>query len=161
LLVQQLSFSPLYLLYGLALALVMRGYLRAYRSVCGHLAPSACLEYRPVQQGDQEEENEQTAFTAVVGPSLVALGEELCFRGSFQPFFGLLLTSVLFALTHWTSMEKRKAGLLHAVFAFGGGSLLGCSVMYFENLWPAIIGHFLHNMWIARPWAKPMFLKRQ
>jgi membrane protease YdiL (CAAX protease family) len=69
-----------------------------------------------------------------------ALGEETVFRGALQPRFGLLLTSLLFALLH------SQYGISFSTFAvFGVGLVLGLLRMR-ANTTTAMLTHAVYNM---------------
>jgi membrane protease YdiL (CAAX protease family) len=166
LLLQQLSFSPLHLLYGLAIASVTLCFVQVCVYIANRLTPSALDEYLDVQHNrevdaetaETTEPVESTVVATVVIALLVGFGEELLFRGLLQPTFGLLIASVSFGFLHFASVRTWKASLFHAAVASGLGLLLGASVIYFENLWPAIAAHAAHNIWSKHPWDKPLFL---
>jgi membrane protease YdiL (CAAX protease family) len=83
-----------------------------------------------------------SAPTAIYLALLTGVGEELLFRGTLQPFAGLVVTSVLFGLLH-----MGKDGLVSAwsVWALVAGLLLGWMFDETGSLWPPIIAHFVVN----------------
>src|SRR5262249_4954448 len=69
----------------------------------------------------------------------VAIGEETFFRGALQPVFGILPTSIFFALIH-SQYTLTPATLLILIVGVGLGLV--------RNRWgtsSAIIGHFVYN----------------
>lgn len=68
-----------------------------------------------------------------------AIGEEIAFRGTLQPVFGLWPTTVLFALVH-IQYTLTPATLIIVVVGFGLGWLRRR-----YNTTPAIVTHFLYN----------------
>ncbi len=89
-------------------------------------------------------------LSAIVLMMMVAIGEELVFRGyilnnllqSLRPWVALLISSVLFAAIH-----SGNAGLTALAFVnlFLGGMVLGIGYIYTRNLWFAILFHFSWN----------------
>jgi membrane protease YdiL (CAAX protease family) len=100
-----------------------------------------------VTDADVQKLSEQLLGPLVQGPFGIitlglaaALGEETLFRGALQPRFGLIFTTLLFALLHSTY------GLsLATVFVFGIGLALG-SVRLRANTTTSMIVHAIYNM---------------
>jgi membrane protease YdiL (CAAX protease family) len=100
-----------------------------------------------VTDADVQKLSEQLLGPLVQGPFGIitlglaaALGEETLFRGALQPRFGLLFTTLLFALLHSTY------GLsLATVFVFGIGLVLGL-VRLRANTTTSMIVHAIYNM---------------
>ena len=74
--------------------------------------------------------------------SLSALGEEFLFRGAIQPFLGVWVTSVVFALLH-TDPEGKMS--IWTLWAFVGGLVMGFATYSTGSLYPAIAIHFAVN----------------
>ncbi|MCC7446255.1 MAG: CPBP family intramembrane metalloprotease [Anaerolineae bacterium] len=68
-----------------------------------------------------------------------AIGEEIAFRGTLQPVFGLWPTTILFALVH-IQYTLTPATLIIVIVGFGLGWLRRR-----YNTTPAIVTHFLYN----------------
>ena len=71
-----------------------------------------------------------------------ALGEEILFRGTIQPYLGLLGTSLLFGLLH---LGPQGLISMWTVWAVISGLLLGWMYQDTGSLWPSLICHFLLN----------------
>ena len=69
-----------------------------------------------------------------------ALGEETVFRGALQPRFGLIFTTVLFALLHSTYGIS-----LATLIVFGVGLVLGLLRMRY-NTTTSMVAHAVYNM---------------
>jgi membrane protease YdiL (CAAX protease family) len=80
-----------------------------------------------------------TLSAAFVLSLTAALGEEIAFRGALQPIFGLVPTTILFALIH-IQYTLTPATLIIIAVGFG----LGWLRRKF-NTTAAILGHFLYN----------------
>jgi len=74
-------------------------------------------------------------------------GEELLFRGAMLHTLGLEWTSILFCLAHF---PPRWALLPWTISAGVIGTLLGIITLKSENLFGAMIAHFLINWWNLR-----------
>ncbi len=72
-----------------------------------------------------------------------SVGEELLFRGAIQPFLGVWLTSVIFALLH---MDPEGKFSVWTLWAFIAGLVMGYSVEITQHLWAAILIHFCVNL---------------
>jgi membrane protease YdiL (CAAX protease family) len=93
----------------------------------------------------------EDVFSFLMIACLPALAEELLFRGVLQKellrglgvFPGIILTAILFALTHWQPVN------LLGLFFFG--LILGLMRYWSNNLWYPIAGHFVNNavVWIS------------
>jgi hypothetical protein len=82
----------------------------------------------------------QSGFGILTLGLAAALGEETVFRGAMQPRFGLLLTSILFALLHSTY------GLtLSTLLVFIVGLVLGLLRLRY-NTTTAMITHAVYNI---------------
>ncbi|KJD34057.1 peptidase [Tamlana nanhaiensis] len=83
--------------------------------------------------------------------SAVAIAEEVLFRGyilknlmiSFNKYFALLLSSLLFSLFHGANQNIDAFALLNLLFA---GILLGISYIHTKNLWFPIAFHLSWNL---------------
>ena len=85
---------------------------------------------------------------------LSGVGEELFFRGAMQPSFGLLLTSLLFALAH---SGPGRSFMLWSVFALLAGLGLGGLYLWRGNLVSPIVAHFAINamgLWRLSSWSE-------
>jgi len=72
--------------------------------------------------------------------SLVAIAEEIFFRGALQPIFGNLITTFVFALVHTQSLLSPLIIVL-----FGLSYMLGVLRDRYSTT-AAIIAHFCYNM---------------
>lgn len=70
---------------------------------------------------------------------IVAIGEEVFFRGAVQPLVGLWLTALVFGALHWSAPT-------HALFATAAGLGLGALYQGSESLWPPIAAHFVVDL---------------
>jgi membrane protease YdiL (CAAX protease family) len=70
-----------------------------------------------------------------------ALGEEVFFRGYLQPRVGLLVTSLVFALAHFSYASVSEVA---AVFLLA--LALGGLYRWTGNLWAPIAAHFVFNL---------------
>lgn len=82
----------------------------------------------------------QSAFGILTLGLAAALGEETVFRGALQPRFGILLTSILFALLHSTYGLSLSTALVFLV-----GLALGL-LRYRYNTTTSMITHATYNM---------------
>ena len=74
--------------------------------------------------------------------ALSSLGEEILFRGAIQPFLGVWITSIIFALLHTDPEGKISVWTL---WAFVGGLVMGYATYSTGSLYPAIAIHFAVN----------------
>lgn len=72
-----------------------------------------------------------------------ALGEELLFRGGFQPLVGLLPAAFLFGFSHGGWQRENWA---YVVVAALSGSIFGGAYALTGDLWAPAIGHSIHNI---------------
>lgn len=78
----------------------------------------------------------------IVAATLGPFAEELFFRGFLQKYAGVIITSALFALLHYSF-----GSLTEVIGAFTAGLILGYWVKYRNaSLWPAIIAHAGYNL---------------
>ena len=85
-----------------------------------------------------------------LGLAAAALGEETVFRGALQPRFGLIFTTLLFALLHSTYGVS-----IATLIVFGVGLVLGLLRMRY-NTTTSMVAHAVYNMTlglIAMCWA--------
>lgn len=80
-----------------------------------------------------------TLFVGFLVAFTAAVGEEIAFRGALQPAFGILLTSVVFAVAH---VQYTLTPLSLIIFALSIG--LGYLRKQY-NTTAAIVAHFLYN----------------
>ncbi len=81
---------------------------------------------------------------------IVALNEEILCRGyilnnlmdSINPYWSLIITSVIFALMHGLNANLSWVGMINL---FVAGILLGCTYIYTRNLWFPISLHLFWN----------------
>jgi membrane protease YdiL (CAAX protease family) len=85
----------------------------------------------------------RSAFGILTLGLAAALGEETVFRGAMQPRFGILLTSVLFALLHSTYGLSLSTALVLAV-----GLVLGL-LRHRYNTSTSMITHAVYNMMLG------------
>jgi membrane protease YdiL (CAAX protease family) len=85
----------------------------------------------------------QNVFGAAILGLSAGIGEELLMRGALQPRFGILLTSLLFALLH---VQYGLALVLIGLFLTG--ALLGIERRYFGTT-TAILTHAMFNMLVV------------
>lgn len=89
-------------------------------------------------------------FIALVLMALIALAEELVFRGyilnnmmqSINPWAALACSAVLFAVAHISNPGITSVAVVNLLLA---GLLLGINYIYTRNLWFAIFFHFSWN----------------
>jgi membrane protease YdiL (CAAX protease family) len=94
--------------------------------------------------------NGSDLFISIVLFMLVALGEELAFRGyilgslleSMNKWTALAISSLLFAVAHIDNPHVNIIAVINVVL---GGALLGLNYIYTRNLWFAILFHFSWN----------------
>ncbi|WP_147804816.1 CPBP family intramembrane glutamic endopeptidase [Alkalicoccus halolimnae] len=79
------------------------------------------------------------AHLIVLVSGIVALSEELLFRGVLQTEFGIVVSSLIFALIHLRYLKK--VFLFSFVLAMSFG--LGFLFMWTGNLWSVIVAHFV------------------
>lgn len=88
-------------------------------------------------------------FDLTIGLTLVAISEEIMFRGFVIRFLGIftsraalavLMSAVVFGLVHWTN------GADNVVAATLTGLVLGSIYMHSRSLWPCILIHYLINL---------------
>lgn len=85
--------------------------------------------------------------------SVVAgFGEEALFRGVIQPFSGIWLASLLFAVIHVLRWDSD--GIKMILFYMPFGLLLGGLYLLTDNLWGCCVAHTLYDLvalwWIQR-----------
>ena len=85
------------------------------------------------------------AFATVLGVS-----EEVLWRGAVlsrmfagEPFLGLVVSSVGFALTH--ALHQGKQALVHLLTC----AVFGTCALAFHSVMPAIVAHWVYNLWVA------------
>ena len=71
-----------------------------------------------------------------------SLGEEIFFRGFLQSWWGILFSSVVFALLH---IGPDKRFISWPFLAFGASLLLGSLMVYTGTIWASVIAHGLVN----------------
>ncbi|GGJ59971.1 hypothetical protein GGR02_000789 [Anoxybacillus voinovskiensis] len=76
---------------------------------------------------------------------LIAFSEEWLFRGVLQTYFGLFLTSVVFALLHVRYVTKPVLFLMVVLISF----FLGYLYEVTGSLWVTIVAHFLIDFVLA------------
>ena len=86
--------------------------------------------------------------TAALSAAMTALGEETMFRGLLQPLFGVVLTSVCFALLH-----MRPGGEIAFLPIFGVSLALG-RLRRRHGTVAAVVAHFCYNLTLTltSPW---------
>jgi hypothetical protein len=80
-----------------------------------------------------------TLGVAFIVSGTAAVGEEIAFRGALQPIFGVVVTSLLFALVH-IQYALTPASLIIVIVGFAMGIL-----RQRYNTTTAIVAHFLYN----------------
>jgi uncharacterized protein len=78
-------------------------------------------------------------YFIVLVSGIVAFSEELLFRGVLQTEFGIVVSSLIFALIHLRYLKK--VFLFSFVLAMSFG--LGFLFMWTGNLWSVIVAHFV------------------
>lgn len=73
---------------------------------------------------------------------LSGFGEEILFRGVLQPRLGWLWASLMFGMLHF---PIRPFLIPWSLFALAMGFVLAAFTEAFQNLWPAILLHFMIN----------------
>lgn len=89
-------------------------------------------------------------FTGAVGMMIVAISEEIVFRGyilsnlleNINKWVALVVTSLLFAIMHGSNPN---IDIISFVNIFLAGLLLGVNYLYTKNLWYAVLLHFTWN----------------
>ena len=71
-----------------------------------------------------------------------SLGEEIFFRGFLQSWWGVLASSVVFALLH---IGPDRRFISWPFLAFGASLLLGSLMVYTGTIWASVIAHGLVN----------------
>ena len=88
--------------------------------------------------------------------SVVAgFGEEALFRGVLQPFSGIWMASLLFAVIHVLRWDSD--GIKMMLFYMPFGLLLGGLYLYTDNLWGCCVAHTLYDLvalWRIRRYAR-------
>ena len=85
-----------------------------------------------------------------------AIAEEFFFRGIIQPFitellnpfWGIIITAIIFMLFHISNQYKGQPFLLFHIFWLG--ILTGIAFWITENLWAPIIIHLINNFWSVK-----------
>ena len=78
----------------------------------------------------------------IIASTLGPFAEELFFRGFLQKHAGVIITSVLFALLHYSF-----GSITEIIGAFTASMILGYWVKHRNSsLWPVIIAHAGYNM---------------
>lgn len=89
------------------------------------------------------------SFPVILGLSLMAgLAEEIFFRGALQTAFiswssvwvGVFAASLIFGLGHALSWY-------YFLFTFGFGLIFGVAYVWFGDLRPVILAHFVYDIW--------------
>ena len=86
--------------------------------------------------------------------ALIALAEELCFRGYVlsnllpvsNKWIALILSALVFSLFH---INNPGMNALPAINLFLAGLLLGVNYLYTQNLWFGILLHFIWNFYMG------------
>jgi len=118
--------------------------LLSYLGVIGFVVVWALLT-SPEQLAEQTAASQQLAgiFSSIpqvfILSVLIAIGEEMFFRGAIQPVFGIGFTSVFFAVLH------TQYTLTPATFALFGVSLVFGWLRQRHSTSAAIIAHFIYN----------------
>lgn len=94
--------------------------------------------------------NPQTFFSDAGTLALIAISEEMVFRGyilnnlmqSFNKWLALMISSLLFTLFH---MSNPGISTIPLATLFMGGILFGINYIYTKNLWFSIFLHFSWN----------------
>lgn len=71
-----------------------------------------------------------------------SIGEEIFFRGFLQSWWGLFLSSLVFALLH---IGPDKRFISWPFLAFGASLLLGSLMIYTGTIWASVIAHGVVN----------------
>jgi membrane protease YdiL (CAAX protease family) len=70
------------------------------------------------------------------------IAEEVLFRGLLQPYFGLVITSIIFGVLHF---PVKRVYIIWTIFAIGMGFMLGWFYELTDSLLAPIITHVLVN----------------
>ena len=84
----------------------------------------------------------QSLLIAFLAAASAAVGEELLFRGALQPIFGIIPTTLLFALLH--SQYSFTTSSLAIIFVGGAFAYLKEK----QSTTAAIIAHFAYNFFL-------------
>ncbi|MCX6117217.1 MAG: CPBP family intramembrane metalloprotease [Proteobacteria bacterium] len=84
-----------------------------------------------------------TRFQIFLVAAASSFGEEILFRGAIQPYLGLWLTSLLFALVH---IDPDGKTWIWTFWALIGGLIMGATAIATGSLWAPIMIHFGVNL---------------
>lgn len=79
------------------------------------------------------------SWQIIVLALLSSVGEEILFRGAMQPFLGVWLTSIVFAILH---IDPEGKVSVWTAWALVGGVIMGFAAKVTGSLWPSMIIHF-------------------
>jgi uncharacterized protein len=126
-------------LWGVLTALGCVMLVFVFTSILSVLLPSDVLEAQGAASNQIAQVLAQSLWIAFLAAVSAAIGEEILFRGALQPIFGIIPTTLLFAL-------------LHSQYAFTPGSVailvVGGAFAYlkqWQSTTAAIIAHFAYN----------------
>ncbi|HVU11168.1 MAG TPA: type II CAAX endopeptidase family protein, partial [Phototrophicaceae bacterium] len=124
--------------WGMIVGLVMIGLVIIFSLIWSNLV-SAQVMQQETAASDQLAASINSLPLALVISAVVAIGEEIFFRGALQPVFGIWLTSLFFSVLH-TQYTLTPATLLIFVTSMGLGWL-----RQRYSTTASIIGHFFYN----------------
>jgi len=138
--------------WGVALVFTLLGtlFLQALSTLSPYIQPTVLNPF-PHYVGEWHR-----ALDLSLGLMLVALSEELIFRGLFAAFFHeilktgrsmVLFSGLFFALIHWSS------GVDAVVGAFVWGVFAMLFYRYYQSIIPLIVVHFLTNFALYSGWV--------
>jgi CAAX protease family protein len=124
--------------WGIGIGLLLFGLVIATSSVWSLLVSPQELQQQTAAS-DQLAQSFNSLPVAFITSVVVAIGEEIFFRGALQPVFGIWLTSLIFAVIH-TQYTLTPATLIIFVTSLGLGWL---RQRYSTSA--SIVGHFVYN----------------
>ena len=124
--------------WGIGIGLLLFGLVIATSSVWSLLVSPQELQQQTAAS-DQLAQSFNSLPVSFITSVVVAIGEEIFFRGALQPVFGIWLTSLLFAVIH-TQYTLTPATLIIFITSLGLGWL---RQRYSTSA--SIIGHFVYN----------------
>lgn len=124
--------------WGVGVGVILLGVVFVVALLWTALTPESIIEEQTAA-AEQIAQAFGTLPLAFIVSISAALGEEIMFRGALQPVFGIVPTSIFFALLH-TQYSLTPATLIIVIVAFGLGLLRKR-----QSTSSAIIAHFVYN----------------
>lgn len=125
--------------WGLGTALACLVLIFAFVSLLTVVIPSEVLESQGAASNEIAEMLSQSLWIAFLAAVSAALGEEILFRGALQPVFGIIPTTLFFALLHSQyALTPSSVAIVLVGGAFGW-------LKQKQSTTAAIIAHFAYN----------------